>query len=103
MKEATIVRIESTVCDLYLTTGQGHTIPEITERVPFGETTVRDVVKASEVLELSSKYARIRKFDGTHHQFRTVDAYVPTRHWLRQEVIRLRPAALLGRSFHATR
>ncbi len=100
MKEETVLRIESVVFDTYLDSGEGLTIPELSVAVSFGETTVRQVVRASGRLELSQKMARITRQDGRLHQFRTVDAYIPTRRWLREELIRVRGragfAALVG-------
>jgi hypothetical protein len=97
MKEETVLKIEGAVCDAYLETGVGLTIPEVSTAVGFGETTVRQAVRGSERLELGQKMARITRHDGAFHQFRTVDAYIPTRRWLREEVLRLRrPVAFFG-------
>jgi hypothetical protein len=94
MKEETLHKIEGAVFDVYLETGQGLTIPEVSTLVHFGETTVREAVRSSERLELGQKMARITRHDGAFHQFRTVDAYIPTRRWLREELVKLRPLSL---------
>jgi predicted transcriptional regulator len=90
MKEETVLRIENAVIEAYLASGQGMTIPEIAKASGWGETTARKAVRGSEQLELSEKMARITRQDGALHQYRAVDAYIPTRRWLREEVVRLR-------------
>lgn len=88
MKAETVRTIERVVLDHHVETGDALSIPEIAARVSWGETTVRAVVQASERLELTHKYMLVmsEQVPGRVHQRRSVDAYMPTRRWLREEI-----------------
>ncbi len=104
MKEATRQQIETHVFDFYIEHGDALTIPEISNAIEYGETTVRKAIQESSQLELTTKYIKILSRDEPSnprkplHQRRTVDAYVPTRRWMRDTIIRLKSRKPVGYS-----
>jgi hypothetical protein len=98
MKPETQQSIELTVLDFYVKTGAGLSVPEITARVPWGETTVRRAAQESERLELTHKFVQVmsKNYPGHLHQERSIDAYQPTRRWLREVITKLKEQAMYG-------
>ncbi len=84
MQKRTIKAVEDTVRDSYLDNCKPMTVKEIREQCQLSETIIRRVVRDSPRIDVTDKQVRImsQNYPGHVHQFRRIDAFMPTRAWL---------------------
>jgi hypothetical protein len=84
MRANTIKTVEDTVLSMYTDRPEPVTVKEVVAQCKLGETVVRRALHESTRIGLTTKQVKVmsRSYPGHVHQFRSVDAFHPSRRWL---------------------